>query len=240
MIDYTKITEEEKDLIWRWARGFEEDTKQEYKFEVLCVAFINQVNNGGLSQWDSNSYSSRAVELAENLAGAKNLLSRPEDKEIVQQVLNILQEANKALETFKEELESAKNSSYGYDYDDDDVDEYDEEQTAYHNLSESLDPLDSRFYKINDRFSEICQKLFDEVVTPATPEFTSEKAQSRRKPRVKLIGEDANAFSIMGRVASALRKAGYSQQEINEYQAKSMGGNYGNVLQVAMEYVEVY
>jgi hypothetical protein len=240
MIDYTKITEEEKTSMWAWARGFEGTIKQEQKFEVLVVGFINQVNNGGLSQWDSNGYSSRAVELAENLAGAKNLLSRPEDKKIVQEVLNILQEANMALKTFKEEIESAKNSSYGYDYDNDDVDEYDEEQAAYDNLAEALDPLDSRFYKINDRFSEICEKLFDEIVTPMTPEFTSEKAQSRRKPRVKLIGEDGNAFSIMGRVASALRKAGYSQQEINEYQAKSMGGNYDNVLQVAMEYCEIF
>ena len=59
------------------------------------------------------------------------------------------------------------------------------------------------------------------------------------KPVVQLIGEDGNAFAIMGKVVKALRRAGYSQDQIKEYQAKAMSGDYDNLLAVTMEYVEV-
>lgn len=37
------------------------------------------------------------------------------------------------------------------------------------------------------------------------------------KPIVKLVGEDGNAFLIMGRVKQALVKAGADQEYINQY-----------------------
>lgn len=59
------------------------------------------------------------------------------------------------------------------------------------------------------------------------------------KPRVKLVGEDGNAFSIIGRVSSALRKAGLGDK-VKEFQDKAMSGDYNHLLQVAMEYCDVY
>lgn len=59
------------------------------------------------------------------------------------------------------------------------------------------------------------------------------------KPKVKLIGEDGNAFFIMGKVAQALRRAGASDKVIQEYQEKAMSGDYDNLLRVTMEYVDV-
>ena len=59
------------------------------------------------------------------------------------------------------------------------------------------------------------------------------------KPVVKLVGEDGNAFVIMGKVCKALKRAGFPQKVINEYQEKAMSGNYDNLLRVTMEYVEV-
>jgi len=58
-------------------------------------------------------------------------------------------------------------------------------------------------------------------------------------PTVKLIGEDGNAFGIMGMVKRALRAAGADQEYINQYLQKSMAGDYDNLLMVAMDYVTV-
>jgi hypothetical protein len=54
---------------------------------------------------------------------------------------------------------------------------------------------------------------------------------------VRLIGEDGNAFAIMGRVADALRRDGQSQEVIDAYMADSMSGDYNHLLLTAMRWV---
>ena len=61
----------------------------------------------------------------------------------------------------------------------------------------------------------------------------------KKKPVVKLIGEDGNAFAIMGKVVKAMKTAGYSQGEIKEYQTKAMSGDYNHLLATTMDYVDV-
>lgn len=56
---------------------------------------------------------------------------------------------------------------------------------------------------------------------------------------VKLVGEDGNAFAIMGRVMSALKSAGVSKEEIDEYYKQSTSGDYDNLLRTATEWVSV-
>jgi hypothetical protein len=56
---------------------------------------------------------------------------------------------------------------------------------------------------------------------------------------VQLTGNDGNAFAIMGSVRSALRRAGATKEQIDEYSNASMSGDYDNLLRVAMEWVEV-
>jgi hypothetical protein len=56
---------------------------------------------------------------------------------------------------------------------------------------------------------------------------------------VQLSGNDGNAFSIMASVKNALRKAGASKEEIDQYISDSMAGDYDNLLRVAMDWVEV-
>ncbi len=60
------------------------------------------------------------------------------------------------------------------------------------------------------------------------------------KPTVKLIGEDGNAFAIMGTVAKALKKAGFSDEHIAKYYEESSSGDYDNLIRVAMKYANVY
>ena len=56
---------------------------------------------------------------------------------------------------------------------------------------------------------------------------------------VQLSGNDGNAFAVMGTVKSALKKAGASNEELDQYLSDSMSGDYDNLLRVAMEWVEV-
>ena len=59
------------------------------------------------------------------------------------------------------------------------------------------------------------------------------------KPTVKLTGNDGNAFAVMGQVQRALKKAGYPKEEVEKYLEESMSGDYNNLLQVAMKWVNV-
>lgn len=55
---------------------------------------------------------------------------------------------------------------------------------------------------------------------------------------VKLVGEDGNAFAIIGRVSQALKRGGHPELA-KEFQKEAMSGDYDNLLRVAMSYVEV-
>ena len=56
---------------------------------------------------------------------------------------------------------------------------------------------------------------------------------------VQLTGGDGNAFAIMGSVQKALRRAGVDAAEIARYQEESMAGDYDELLQTAMRWVNV-
>lgn len=56
---------------------------------------------------------------------------------------------------------------------------------------------------------------------------------------VELIGNDGNAFAIMGNVSRALRRGGVPAEEVKEYQAECMAGDYDHLLQTTMKWVNV-
>ena len=59
------------------------------------------------------------------------------------------------------------------------------------------------------------------------------------KIEVTLIGEDGNAFAIIGKVSGALKRAGL-RDEATEFTAKAMEcGSYDELLRLVMETVEV-
>ncbi len=55
---------------------------------------------------------------------------------------------------------------------------------------------------------------------------------------VRLVGEDGNAFAILGRVSKALREAG-REDLADEYLTEARTGDYDHLLQVTMQFVEV-
>jgi hypothetical protein len=56
---------------------------------------------------------------------------------------------------------------------------------------------------------------------------------------VELVGHDGNGFVIMGRVSAALKRAGVPKQEVDEFLAECMVGDYDHLLQTCMRWVTV-
>lgn len=57
------------------------------------------------------------------------------------------------------------------------------------------------------------------------------------KVHVKLTGQDGNAFFILGRVGQAMKRAGLTQAQVDEYHAEATAGDYDHLLAVTMNYV---
>ena len=59
------------------------------------------------------------------------------------------------------------------------------------------------------------------------------------KPTVKLIGQDGNAFMILGLCARAAKQAGWTTEQWNKVRDDMMSGDYNHLLAVAMEHFTV-
>jgi hypothetical protein len=51
---------------------------------------------------------------------------------------------------------------------------------------------------------------------------------------VKLVGEDGNAFFILGCVQGAMRRAGLTKDQIAEVMTEAQSGDYDHLLQTVM------
>ena len=58
------------------------------------------------------------------------------------------------------------------------------------------------------------------------------------RPEVELVGEDGNAFSILGRVSKALKSAGNDQSVVDSYMEQAMAGDYDHLLAVTLAFSE--
>ena len=56
---------------------------------------------------------------------------------------------------------------------------------------------------------------------------------------VRLSGEDGNAWFILGRVQSALRRARVPHDEIEQFLSEAMSSDYDHLLQTCMLWVNV-
>jgi hypothetical protein len=55
-----------------------------------------------------------------------------------------------------------------------------------------------------------------------------------KPPKCELVGIDGNAYSVMGHVTNALKRAGYPKA-VEIYREEAMSGDYDNLLCVSME-----
>jgi len=56
---------------------------------------------------------------------------------------------------------------------------------------------------------------------------------------VQLVGEDGNSFSILARTMKALRRHGVPRPEIDQFMREATAGDYENLLNVVMDWVDV-
>lgn len=56
---------------------------------------------------------------------------------------------------------------------------------------------------------------------------------------VKLIGENGNAFNIIGKVRKEMKRNGVPNNEIDLFINEAMSGDYNNLLRTCMKYVNV-
>ena len=59
------------------------------------------------------------------------------------------------------------------------------------------------------------------------------------KPTVRLVGEDGNAFYILGKVKQALEEAGADKEYTDKYIEEATSGDYDHLLATTMDYVDV-
>ena len=54
--------------------------------------------------------------------------------------------------------------------------------------------------------------------------------------KIRLSGEDGNAFAIMARAKQAARRAGVSSDDIKDYLDKATAGDYNDLIQVTLKW----
>ena len=54
---------------------------------------------------------------------------------------------------------------------------------------------------------------------------------------VRLVGEDGNAFAILGRVVQALKQGGVSKEEIAQFREEATSGDYDHLLVTVTSWV---
>jgi hypothetical protein len=67
----------------------------------------------------------------------------------------------------------------------------------------------------------------------------SDKVKYPEVKKVKLVGEDGNAFAIVARVKKAMKVAGVPNEAIAEFVNDAFAGDYNNLLRVVMANVKV-
>lgn len=71
-----------------------------------------------------------------------------------------------------------------------------------------------------------------------------DRATNTRIPRypdvqVRLVGEDGNAFAILGRTKRALQQAGASPDDVAAFLREATAGNYDHLLATVLRWVDV-
>ena len=57
---------------------------------------------------------------------------------------------------------------------------------------------------------------------------------------VQLVGQDGNAFGIIGRCVQAARRAEVPKDEIEDFCLEAMSGDYDKLLQTCMRWFDVH
>jgi len=226
---------------------------------VLLGNLNYQVQNGGFRQWVGNGYATEAHQILDLLKkiGTETALKV---SNMIEQLMPFLEEGLTSRgfcgsywveeETEETCCECDGTGEMEEEYEEDDEIFERTERCPYcggsgyvsgerepsfegTSLAESLD---NQYYDLDKQFmQEVESFLNGEMLVKAT----SKPEAPKKKPRVKLIGKDGNAFFILGTVSSALKKNG--QKDLAKaFREEATSGDYNHLLQTAMKYVDVY
>ena len=61
-----------------------------------------------------------------------------------------------------------------------------------------------------------------------------------RKPKLRLVGADGNAFAILGRAFEAARASGWSIDHWKKFRDEAMSSDYDHLLATCVEHFDVH
>lgn len=213
--------------------------------EAVLVAGLNgQVLNGGFRQWVDNGYAVKIKETLQVLACVEGDATR--------KVAGMVERLSEFVRT---DVESR--GCFGdYWVEDDDRDAYggrDFYDEGYYEEEDGPSEGEMLAEEMDDGYYDIDKKFAGEVEAYFAggrhhePLALPQKAEPRRDEdgvrfpsvKVKLVGENGNAFAVMGSVREALRRGGASVEELEKFMAECMSGDYDHLLQTCMRWVNV-
>lgn len=56
-----------------------------------------------------------------------------------------------------------------------------------------------------------------------------------KKPRVAMVGQEGNAFAILGRCRKAAKKAGWTKEQIEDFRKEATSGDYDHLIQTVIK-----
>ena len=59
------------------------------------------------------------------------------------------------------------------------------------------------------------------------------------RPQLNLVGQDGNAFNVLGLARRAARKAGWAKEQIDAFLKEATSGDYDNLLATCMKHFDV-
>jgi hypothetical protein len=74
----------------------------------------------------------------------------------------------------------------------------------------------------------------------SNPTRQRRRSDAPRKPYLKLVGQDGNAFNVLGLALRAARAAGWTKEQQELYADLAMSGDYDNLLAVTQEFFDVH
>jgi len=77
------------------------------------------------------------------------------------------------------------------------------------------------------------------VITEPVPAAVKEETMTDDKPKLRLIGEDGNAFNLLGLARRAALAAGWPKERWEKVRDRATAGNYDHLLAVLMEEFDV-
>lgn len=83
----------------------------------------------------------------------------------------------------------------------------------------------------------MCRTTERKNVKQKDTEMNSTETTKYPEVKVKLVGENGDAYSILGRVGSALQRAGLTPDEVQEYITEATAGDYDHLLRTTMRWV---